>query len=369
MINHQSDKKSTFLYIVIGVLTLALITLGVLTFTTLARLVTLQEKVSQMSETVEDISETASTLIQQSMQLEDLKQEEAVQRKKTENAAPAQTDSDSTVPADQPLQEEGILSPSNGTTFTENQDPSMDQLLSQVEQLLPQGNGNWSVYVCNLLKGSEGSISSMPMQAASLIKLFIMGSVYENYEQLSAEHGREALDNTIHAMITVSDNDAANTLVNWLGNGNDDDGRAKVNAFCQAHGYNDTQMGRMLLADTRNGDNYTSVKDCGTFLKEIYQICNQMPTDSTLTNAQAMYYHLKTQQRKNKIPALMPEGVHVANKTGELADVENDAGIIFDTAKGVDLVICFMSQNVNAPGDAQQAIAENARAIYGYYNE
>lgn len=65
----------------------------------------------------------------------------------------------------------------------------------------------------------------------------------------------------------------------------------------------------------------------------------------------------------------MPEGVHVANKTGELSNVENDAGIIFDTAKGVDLVICFMSQNLSDTGAAQTTIAGNARAIYGYYNE
>lgn len=60
-----------------------------------------------------------------------------------------------------------------------------------------------------------------------------------------------------------------------------------------------------------------------------------------------MYYQLKMQQRKNKIPAQMPDGVHTANKTGELDTVENDAAIIFDTAKGIDLVICFMSQDLN----------------------
>ena len=48
------------------------------------------------------------------------------------------------------------------------------------------------------------------------------------------------------------------------------------------------------------------------------------------------------QQRKNKIPAQLPEGVGTANKTGELDTVENDAAIIYDTAKGIDLVVCFM---------------------------
>ena len=80
------------------------------------------------------------------------------------------------------------------------------------------------------------------------------------------------LDDNLNSMITVSDNDAANTLVNYLGGGDDAAGMARVNKFCQDHGYTSTSMGRLLLADNSNGDNYTSVKDCGKFLKTIYQI-------------------------------------------------------------------------------------------------
>ena len=78
---------------------------------------------------------------------------------------------------------------------------------------------------------------------------------------------------------------------------------------------------------------------------------------------------LEMQNRKNKIPAQMPSEVKVANKTGELDHVENDAGIIYDTAKGIDLVVCFMSQDLNDTSDAQNTIAQDSRAIYGYYNE
>lgn len=245
----------------------------------------------------------------------------------------------------------------------------MDNLLNQVQSLLPTDNGTWSVYVCNLLKDSDGTINDTPMQAASLIKLYIMGAVYENYGTIAQSHNSEEIDSNISAMISVSDNDAANTLVNWLGNGNDAAGMAKVNNFCQEHGFTSTQMNRLLLAGKENGDNYTSVKDCGTFLKQIYQVVNGTLPSSTLTNADAMYFQLKTQQRKNKIPAQLPEGVGTANKTGELDTVENDAAIIYDTAKGIDLVVCFMSQDLTDTGAAQSTIAADARAIYGYYNE
>ena len=212
-------------------------------------------------------------------------------------------------------------------------------------------------------------IDDQPMQAASLIKLYIMGAVYENYDSLAQSHSTDELDSNISSMITVSDNDAANALVNWLGNGDDGAGMAKVNEFCQNHDFTSTQMNRMLLSGNENGDNYTSVRDCGTFLKEIYQISNGTISDSTLPNAEAMYYQLKMQQRKNKIPAQLPEGVHTANKTGELDTVENDAAIIFDTAKGINLIVCFMSQDLTDTEAARQTIAADARAIYGYYNE
>ena len=128
-------------------------------------------------------------------------------------------------------------------------------------------------------------------------------------------------------------------------------------------------MGRLLLQSNANGDNYTSVSDCGKFLKEIYQINNGTAVSASLSHAGDMYNLLKNQQRRHKIPAQIPQGVGVANKTGELSNVENDAAIIYNTAKGIDLVICFMSENLSATGSAQESIASYSRMIYGYYNE
>ena len=370
--NNETDRfskneKPVFLYTVIGVLTVAVIALGAVSFLSLNHLVTLQQKVQTLSNTAQDISTDANTLISQADQLNELReQESSVQTTTGETTAAAQSESPEPAPGSE---QEGTLSPSSGTTFTDNTDSSMDNLLNQVQSLLPTDNGTWSVYVCNLLKDSDGTINDTPMQAASLIKLYIMGAVYENYGTIAQSHNSEEIDSNISAMISVSDNDAANTLVNWLGNGNDAAGMAKVNNFCQEHGFTSTQMNRLLLAGKENGDNYTSVKDCGTFLKQIYQVVNGTLPSSTLANADAMYFQLKTQQRKNKIPAQLPEGVGTANKTGELDTVENDAAIIYDTAKGIDLVVCFMSQDLTDTGAAQSTISADARAIYGYYNE
>lgn len=369
----DKQKRSSVPYVIIGALSVSLVALGAVTFMSLNRLVSLQSRVSQLQQTVTDISDSASTLSQKAEELKNLQEEEAAESEKENTSAQSgevQGPQKPAIPEEEDIEEQGTLSPSKGnTTFTNNTDESMDSLLVQIQPLLPQDNGSWSVYVCNLNKGSEGIIGGGPMQAASLIKLYIMGTVYENYEALVNTYGKDALDSNLKAMITVSDNDAANTLVNWLGSGDDANGMEMVNNFCQAHGYTETSMGRLLLHSKENGDNYTSVRDCGRFLREIYNLNKGISTDSTLSHADAMFALLKQQQRVNKIPADLPEGVHVANKTGELTDVENDAGIIYDTPQGIDLVVCFMSENLNNTISAQENIAMNSRLIYGYYNE
>lgn len=266
--------------------------------------------------------------------------------------------------------DDGTISPSHGSSAFDNKsDEKMDTLVTQVQSQLPGSNGSWSVYICDLSGGSEATINDSPMQAASLIKLFIMGAVYENYDSLSQQYGSATLDSYLTPMITVSDNDAANSLVSCLGSGDSTTGMQKVNSFCQSHGYTNTSMGRLLLASNEFGDNYTSAYDCGKFLKEIYQICSGTTQTPSLLHAEEMYSLLKQQQRTNKIPAALPEGVSVANKTGELSNVENDAGILYNAQGGNDLVIVFLSQNLSSPGEAQNTIAQLSRSIYLYYND
>ena len=267
--------------------------------------------------------------------------------------------------------EQGTLSPSSensdsvfGRTSASDEpvtDEALQTLLNQIQGQLPADNGSWSVFVSDIINETEGSINDQTMQAASLIKLYIMGAIYENYDQIIGQYGKDSVDSNLHSMITVSDNDAANTLTTYLGGGNSSAGMQAVNSFCQEHGYTQTHMGRMLLASNDQDDNYTSVNDCGHFLIEVYK-----EEESSYAHASDMYALLKAQTRQNKIPAMLPDGVKTANKTGELDNVENDAGIIYDAAN--DLVIVFMSQNLSSAGNAQNTIASLSRTIYDYYN-
>lgn len=255
--------------------------------------------------------------------------------------------------------EGGSIFGSSASSETAGTDEKLQGVLSNLA--LPAGNGTWSVYVCDLVNNTEGAIQDARMQAASLIKLYIMGAVYENYDSIIAQYGQSSVDSNLYSMITVSDNDAANTLVSYLGGGDSSAGMTVVNDFCSEKGYSSTHMGRLLLASNQYDDNYTSVSDCGHFLKEVYD--GNKKSDA---HAQAEFDLLAAQTRRNKIPAQMPAGVSIANKTGELSDVENDAGIIYNSSN--DLIIVFMSENVLQPGTAQSTIASLSRQIYDSYS-
>lgn len=206
---------------------------------------------------------------------------------------------------------QGMLSPSSSSESSESvfngsgagtssepvTDEKLETILKQVQSQLPAENGTWAVFISDLVNGTEGSLNDQKMQAASLIKLYIMGAVYENYDQITGQYGRDSVDSNLYSMITVSDNDAANTLTTYLGGGDSAAGMQAVNSFCQAHGYDQTHMGRMLLASNENDDNYTSVGDCGHLLQEIYK-----QDTSGYTHAADMFNLLKHRHAVTKFP-------------------------------------------------------------------
>ena len=217
---------------------------------------------------------------------------------------------------------------------------------------------NWSAAVVNLNTEDSCTVNNQSMQAASLIKLFIMGAVYDSYDSLTAVYGEDQIQSLLSDMITVSDNTAANTLTNYLGDGDDAIGRGAVNEYCASNSYESTNMGRMLLAPTDNGDNLTSVSDCAEFLRKVYK--------GELPHAEEMLGFLKNQQRTHKIPAGLPEGVESANKTGELDTVENDAAIVFGDTP---YILCIMSENLSDVGAAQSNIAGISSDMYRLIEE
>lgn len=247
----------------------------------------------------------------------------------------------------------------------ENGVEGLGELRSQIEEALAVYEGQWSVYVYNLNTNEYLNINSHPMKAASLIKLYIMGAVYEKIEAGEIQQTEE-INQLLRQMITVSDNESANELVRRMSPTGDDhaQGMEAVNTYVQQEGYTDTSQGRDLR-DYRevpaDGENYTSAKDCGNFLKSVYQMtCVSQQASTEMMNL------LKQQQRRGKIPAGLPEGIQSANKTGELSDTENDAAVIF--GQSGDYILCVMAQDLSDTALAQTNLRNISKFVYSYFN-
>ena len=218
-------------------------------------------------------------------------------------------------------------------------------LMKTLSERISSAGGEWSVYVKYLPTGEGIGIDSRSMVAASLIKLYVAGAYLE---AVDLGETQDLYDESLRSMLSRSDNDAANRLIGLLG-------MDRINDFIKKHGFEDSQLNRLMLAN--NGlENYTSVKDCTELLEEVYNgsFVSREASERILSA-------LKEQTVRTKIPAGLPDGVISANKTGELANTENDSAIVF--APGGDYIFCVMSDRVSA-GNAQKEIQEMSRIIY-----
>jgi beta-lactamase class A len=232
-------------------------------------------------------------------------------------------------------------------------------------------------------KDTYGYRENEKMQSASVIKLFIMGAVYRYicYPEKTdpvinfGESYSGQLRDVIEKMITVSDNDAANRLVEALGQGDFDVGKKRLNQFCREEGYTNTSLGRRFMAaDLSEGDNYTSAADVRKFYMDLYE--------GKLVNEEAsakMLDILKKQTLTSKIPAGLPAGYSSGNKTGEMPDgyglgcIENDSAIVFapeteGEKPSPGYILVALSNDLNGENEQAQAqIRDLSEKVASWY--
>jgi len=159
-------------------------------------------------------------------------------------------------------------------------------------------------------------------------------------------------------MITVSNNDAANVLIDLLG-------FDILNEYFKKMGLKNTNISRKMLdfkSRKEGQENYTTAADMAYILEKLYrrQFLNQEVSEKCLA--------LLNQQKINdRIPRELPKDeVSVAHKTGLERHICHDAGIVY-TQKG-DFLICVLVKHGNRfAKPAKKLISEIALATYNYY--
>ena len=235
----------------------------------------------------------------------------------------------------------------------EELEPQINDIISDVQK---QVGGKWAVYITIPKTGDTLSINNQKMQAASVIKLYIMCAFYENYDEMKKEYKDVYdIDELMSDMIILSDNDAADALVRMIGHGDSIEGRRKVNEFCKKYGFKDTAMNRLMREDNDVNDNITTCEDTAKLLQMIYE--------GKFPHTKEMLDYMVHQDRKHKIPAGVPENIKTANKTGELYDCQNDACIVFSKYPYIIVVMADDITDYQIPIDA---IADISTAAYNF---
>lgn len=220
--------------------------------------------------------------------------------------------------------------------------------------------GKWQIYVKNLNKNQYAAVGEGEVIAASVIKLFNMACYYDMVEKGEIKHS-DSNDEIVKKMICQSSNYDSNEIVSIIGKGSFDKGAKKVTEYAKSEGYKyvreEHKLDSFILYP---GHNRVSMRDAGKLLERIYKKeCVSEEAD------EKMLSFLLAQERRYKIPANLPEGTKVLNKTGESSNVESDVGIVFSPV--CDYVIAISVMEFGELNMAAE-IAEISKTIYDYFN-
>ena len=233
----------------------------------------------------------------------------------------------------------------------------LSDLKKKLKKELKGKSGQWSVYVKNLDTNEYLLINNKKLPSASLIKLYVMMAAYEEAKGGEAVKENSSFKSLMKKMITVSDNESANVLAKRLtGKGTFKAGIKVINKYCKTNGYTKTRF--LVEMGKSSPKNVTSARDCGWALERMYRGTAVSPKSS-----KKMIKLLKAQTRRSKLPAGVPKGVTIANKTGETSFAENDAAIVY--SDGADYVIVVMSKNGKG---AVEEIRKRSQIVYKYFN-
>ena len=156
-------------------------------------------------------------------------------------------------------------------------------------------------------------------------------------------------------MVAVSDNAAANILIDRVGKDN-------VNAMLHGLGLSKTMLRRKMIdiAAARRGDeNVATPQEMARLLEAIYK------GKALSQQATAEFIKQLSTKKSSYIPRYLPESVQVANKPGELEAVRTDSGIVFVPNRPFAIsVMTAYDRNERA---AERAISEVALEAYHYF--
>jgi beta-lactamase class A len=163
----------------------------------------------------------------------------------------------------------------------------------------------------------------------------------------------------VEQMITVSSNLATNILIDLVGADSTTATMRRLGAseILVLRGVEDSK------AFERGLNNQTNATDLATIFRALALGQAVGPMEDRV-----MIEVLMRQRFRDKIPAMLPQGVRVAHKTGNITGVEHDSGILY-RPDGSAVVMVILSKGWKEQRAARGTIARLARALYDELNK
>jgi beta-lactamase class A len=260
---------------------------------------------------------------------------------------------------------------------------SLHSRVSSIARVLP---GRLGVYARTMAPGppivAYGASEHFP--TASTIKVLIMAAAFAREEaEPGALHDRitfyrsELIGGSdfmadvddghvftvrelITPMIQVSDNTAANLLIGYLG-------VAAINAMGRKAGMERTHLARRFLdyaAIAHHNDNVSTPADMGRLLYVVERGARERTrTILSAQHCRTMIAIMLGQTDRDGIPAALPRGTSVANKTGEIDGTRDDVAVI-EPFGDSPFVLAIMTRDAYDYAAAYAAIHAVTRVTY-----
>lgn len=254
-------------------------------------------------------------------------------------------------------------------------------MTDRITDICRDASGEFGIAACHLVSGARVVLDEHRVfPSASVIKVPLLVEVMcqrdegrlsleETFDLREADRVpgsgvlyslREGLRLTLYdlavLMIIASDNTATNMVIDRLG-------MDSVNERMRGLGLNAITLARKMYdwEEQRQGrENLITPHEMMLLLMRIAE--GKISSRST---SEEVLDIMARQQYRDKIPLLLPENTRVANKTGSIARVTNDAGVVF-APSGV-YAICVCAREVDDMPRSERAIAEISKAVYDYF--
>jgi beta-lactamase class A len=157
-------------------------------------------------------------------------------------------------------------------------------------------------------------------------------------------------------MVAVSDNAAANVLIERVGMQN-------VKAMLDSLGLTHTRLRRKMMdleAAKKGRENIATPREMMSLLDAIYRgkVLNK--------ESAADFFKVLSTNKDSWIPRDLPGDLKIANKPGSLEAVRNDSGIVF--VEGRPYVICVMTAFLRNERDGEEAISKVSLAAWRMFD-